>query len=176
MSEMLILFCLAALIAAVLANIGIWSPRALWTKVGAVAAMIAFLPIGYVSFAELLSRPKPIDIEFINRNVENAIVVGSHIVEDKAIYVWLILENMDEPRAYALPWNQTLARQLHEANREAEIEGGATLAHLPFEPNLDRTEPMFYPEPQERLPEKATAPNSELQIVTRTDEQIIPDH
>ena len=158
MTELLALFCVIAVIAAALANIGIWSPRALWVKLTAVSLFALFLPAAYLAFAELMSRPKPVSIEWANRAVPNAMVLGSRMIEDKAIYIWLGIEGMDEPRAYALPWNQELAKQLHKAQREAQSGGGELMMRKPFEPKQKSVgEPVFYPSPRKAPPPKPTA-------------------
>jgi hypothetical protein len=51
------------LLAAVLANISIWSPRRIWVKATALTVTVAMMPLGYASFSELLSRPKPVTLE-----------------------------------------------------------------------------------------------------------------
>jgi len=58
MDDLLWLFAASAIIAALLANIGLWSPRRVWVKLTAMGLVIAFLPTAYASFVSLLSRPK----------------------------------------------------------------------------------------------------------------------
>ena len=154
MIELLLLFGIAATLAAVLANVGIWSPRKLWVKLSAVLAAALFLPVAYGAFSELLSRPKPVGIEWAQRAVPLAIVLSSRIIEDKAIYLWLAFDGLQEPRAYALPWSENLARQLHDAQRHAEAEGRSVMMRQPFEQNLDQMERVFYPEPHAAPPPK----------------------
>jgi len=154
MSELLALFAFAAVLAAILANIGIWSPRRLWVKLSAVIAVALFLPAAYVAFAELLSRPKPVNIEWAQRNVPEAVVLGASMIEDKAIYLWLSFEGRDEPRAYTLPWSENLAKQMRKAQQQAEAEGTKVMVRQPFENNLDEMERVFYPEPRTPPPPK----------------------
>lgn len=158
MTELLALFGVNAVIAAALANIGIWTPRALWLKLTALVLLALFLPATYAAFAELMSRPKPVSIEWANRAVPEAVVLGSRLIEDKAIYIWLGIEGMDEPRAYALPWNQELAEQLHKAQRDAQSGGGIVMMGRPFDRKQSSLgERVFYPSPRDALPPKLAA-------------------
>ena len=154
MSDLFALFGIAAALAAVLANIGIWSPRRLWVKLSAVVAVALFLPASYGAFAELLSRPKPVDIEWAQRTVPEATVIASRMIEDKAIYLWLALDGLEEPRAYQLAWSKKLAKQLRQASQQAEAEGTAVKVRRPFDADMDEMERVFYPEPQPAPPAK----------------------
>ena len=154
MNELLALFGISAVLAAILANIGIWSPRGIWIKLAAVVAVALFLPVTYVSLTELLSRPKPVSIEWAQRAVPEATVLGSSMVEDQAIYLWLGFAGQDEPRAYTLPWNENLAKQLHKAQQEADAEGTSVKVRQPFDGSIDQMERVFYAEPQTPPPAK----------------------
>ncbi len=155
-------FALATLAAAVLATIAIWAPRKLWIRAAAVATTLALLPIGYAAFAELLSRPKPVALEWLNQQTAVATVLGSTIRENQAIYVWLQYGGPGEPRAYVIPWNRDLAEELQRAKREAEQNGGGLMMRLPFEPSWDPREPKFYALPQPALPPKDGGPPAEV--------------
>ncbi|MCH6546587.1 MAG: DNA ligase [Deltaproteobacteria bacterium] len=83
-----------------------------------------------------------------------ATVIGSQMVEGQAIYVWLGIEGVAEPRAYALPWDEKVARQLHGARRNAEASGTRVKMRNPFEQSNDKRERIFYAAPQPPPPEK----------------------
>ena len=119
MIELFNLFAVSAALAAALAAISIWSHRKLWVKISAVLTTALFIPAIYLSYADLLSRPKPASLEWWNRDASEATVVGSKLREGEAIYVWIELAETDEPRAYRLPWQQELAEQLYGAQRVA---------------------------------------------------------
>ena len=152
-------FAAAAALAAVLANIGIWAPRRLWVRLGALVVAALFIPVAYASTAALLSRPKPVSLEWARGNTEEAAVLGSSINEGQAIYVWLQMPWSVEPRAYRLPWNRDVAQQLEQARREADRQGTGMVMRLPFEQSFDTQEPKFYALPQPQLPPK-DAPDS----------------
>ncbi len=164
MRDLIPFFAALGLLAAVLAHIAIWSPRNLWVKVGALATTVAFLPVAYVSLSTMLSRPKPIELEWSRAPLAEAAVLGSRLEEGKAIYVWLGMEGVDEPRAYVLPWSKELAKQLYSAQRTAEQTGTKVLMRKPFENSLDEAEQQFYAAPVPPPPEKEERPQNALQF------------
>jgi hypothetical protein len=160
MSQVLYLFAVSLGLATALAAICIWSPRALWIKVGALSIAVLFLPATYVSVVDLLSRPKPIALEWKRADLAEAKVIGAELREGEAIYLWLRTPGVEEPRSYVLPWNQKLAEQLHGAQREANARGTAVRARGLFATGQDRQQPMFYAMPQPaRPPKEAPAQN-----------------
>jgi hypothetical protein len=153
-TELFHLFAASAALASVLAAISIWSHRKLWAKLSAVLATALFIPAIYLSYADLLSRPKPANLEWWHRSASEATVVGSRLREGEAIYVWIEIADTDEPRAYKLPWQQEMAKQLYGAQREAEANGTKVQMRLPFANRVESQEPLFYALPQPPLPPK----------------------
>ncbi len=156
MSELSALFAVLGGLAFILANIAVWAPRRLRVRLGALITAAIFLPTAYLSLSEMLSRPKPVDIEWFRRAAAEATVLGAQMQEGKAIYVWLAIEGTDEPRAYSLPWSEQVARQLQGAQRSAKSDGSTVRMRLPFERSLDRRERIFYAAPQPPPPRKQT--------------------
>ena len=154
MTEFFILFAASTALASVLAAISIWSHRKLLAKTAALLATALFIPTVYLSYGDLLSRPKPASLEWWNRGASEATVVGSKLREGEAIYLWIELPQTDEPRAYRLPWVEEVAKQLHGAQREAEANGTKVQMRMPFKEQMDDQEPLFYALPQPPLPPK----------------------
>ncbi len=154
MTELSYLFMTTAVVAGMLAMISIWSRRQVWAKFGAIGAAVLLLPLAYASFASLLSKPKPVDLEWWMGEAEEATVLGSSIQEGEGIFLWLQLAEAAEPRAYVLPWDRDLAEQLQQAEAEAEEQNGQLQMRLPFEPSLDDLDPKFYAMPQPAEPPK----------------------
>jgi hypothetical protein len=148
------IFVVGAVLAAVLSLISIWAPRRLLVKGTALATSILFLPLGYAGLVDLLSKPKPVDMEWWVSDAAEAEVLASHLVEGEGIYLWLQLPEVAEPRAYVLPWDRAAAEELQQASRKAEEQGGGVQMRLPFEPSLDDREHKFYARPQPALPPK----------------------
>lgn len=156
MADLPFIFALAMLVAAALATIGIWAPRRLAPKLAAIGLAAAFAPLGYLGFVDLLSRPKPVGLEWWQAQAAEATVLGSHIREGDGVYLWLQLTGAVEPRSYRLPWDADTAQELVDALREAEEKGAGVRMKLPFEPTFDQREPRFYATPQPALPDKDT--------------------
>lgn len=157
MQDLLWLFAITAVLAALLANIGLWSPRRVWVKLIAVGLVIAFLPTAYASYVSLLSRPKPVELEWLRHQPEDTALLASSMVEDEAIYLWVEVAGLDQPRAYVLPWSEETARELHGAQRDAREDGGQVRVRFPgeaFQPG----ERMFYAEPPQALAPKTVEP------------------
>lgn len=155
MDPILVLFAIVVCLACALATIAVWAPRKLWIRAVAVLVAGFLLPTAYFSMNELLSRPKPVSIEWARTATQEATVIGSSVREGEAIYLWLLIgEETSEPRAYVLPWNKSLAKQLHEAQREVGKKGGSVAMRQPFESTLDEGERKFYARPQTRPPLK----------------------
>lgn len=155
MDDMLIyLFAVGVILAAALAAISIWSPRRLWLKVAALAITTLLSVTAYASYADLLSKPKPVSLEWAQRHAPQATVLAATYVENEAIFLWLALEGVDGPRAYRLPWSREAAEQLQEAMREAEANGTGVQMEAPFESDRQETSQFFYAAPQPALPQK----------------------
>jgi hypothetical protein len=152
-----IFFVVFIAIAAILANIGVCAPRRTWVRIAAVGAAALFIPAAYASVADLLSRPKPVSIEWVHRNAKEATVLSSRISDGKAIYLWLQLPEETQPRAYVLPYSEKTARQLHEAQREARQKGTEAKMKQPFSRrrNRETADEQFFAPPQPPLPLKS---------------------
>jgi hypothetical protein len=128
-------------------------PRAgLARRTLSVGIFVVLIAVVYGGCIELLGRPKPLRLEW--RDATDAQVVSAVPVENKAIYVWLVMPDASEPCAYVLPWSLQAAQQLQDAMSKAEADGTGVRMALPFEPSLDEREPMFYAMPQPAMPPK----------------------
>ena len=162
MELLLILGVASGTLAAILVNIAIWAPRRLWIKLTALAPAACFLPIAYVGFAELLGRPKPVELQWSGDGQDTATVLAARMREGEAIYLWLGFEDLSEPRSFALPWSEAMARQLHGAQSEAQESGMELRVRLPLEADLRDDEPLFYAQPQPAPRPKAQPSDSPL--------------
>jgi hypothetical protein len=160
MTELTQLFAVIAVLTGVITSFSVWAPRRLWLKAAAFSAALLFLPAAYVGLSRLLSMPKPAQLEWWQGHAAEATVLASSLREDEAIYLWLQLGDLPEPRAYALPWNRDLAEQLQAAQREAAENQSQVQMRQPFEPSQDDREPKFYAMPQPALPPKDVDPGA----------------
>lgn len=148
-------FVIAAALVGLLATIAIWSPRVLKLKVTALLCASLFLPLGYISLNDILSRPKPMSLESVHKQLEEVQIVSAMMKEDVGIYLWLQLPEIAEPRSYKLPWTEEVAKQLHKAQQDAEVTGTEVKMKKPFEKNMDNRDAIFYAAPQAAPPPKA---------------------
>lgn len=151
------LFMIAVGLAAGLSSICIWSQRSLYTKSLAVFCTALFIPVGYAGLSDLLSRPKPVALEWWLDKADEATVLGSQMQEGQGLYLWLQVAGEPEPRAYRMPWDQKAAQELQAALEEAQRNGTQARMRLPFERSLDQREPKFYAPPQLAMPPKDLA-------------------
>lgn len=160
MNDILYPFAAAALLAAALAAIAIWSNQKLMLKVCAVAIVGLILPAAYITIADLLSRPKPVTLEWSARNLSEATVLSAQLEEGERIFLWLRLKGIEEPRYFALPWNEQVAKQLYGAQREAKEKGTEVRMKRPAGRKYVESEKMFYAAPQPAAPLKQAPSNS----------------
>ena len=99
MTDLTQLFMVAALLTGFMTSISVWAPRRLLVKLAAFGAAMLFLPVAYAGLLDLLSKPKPVALEWWLQRAEAATVLGSSIREDEGIYLWLQLDGVPEPRA-----------------------------------------------------------------------------
>lgn len=130
-----------------------------------VAALLAFLLSLAASDLETAGAPKPLALEWRALG-EGTRVVAASFDEPRSIYLWLASPGDRAPRAYALPWDERLAAQLHMAMREAQRSGTDVLMagkryrrlngadRLNGVDGIDREKPLFYAAPQPARPEK----------------------
>ena len=88
------LFALTVALAGVLAAISLWTPRRLAVKGMALTTATLFLPLAYASMVDLLSRPKPVSLEWWQSSAEEATVLGSVVQENEGIHLWLQLPGL----------------------------------------------------------------------------------
>lgn len=153
-------FFVAAILAAILGIIAIESPKKRRVKVFSLLVTALFLPIAYTAANDLLSRPKPLQFDTALQNLKDATVVSSLVQEQEAIYLWLRLKGVEEPRAYKLPWNEQAAVALHKAQQQAEENGTDVAVQKGSTSKTGSGENLFYATAPEPLPLKAEAKSS----------------
>lgn len=154
MESLTYLHALAVLIAAGLAAVAIRTPHSLALRAGAVVLAGSLMVTGYAAFAELLGRPKPVTLEWAAGQTGDAVVLAADMREGEAIYLWLKVGGISEPRAYMLPWSLEMAKQFRRASKEAERKGAEVRVRGNLQDPLDEQERMFYVPPPPPLPPK----------------------
>lgn len=123
-----------------------------------VALFIAMLPVSYVAYSDLIGRPKPIAVEWVRSNIEEAKVIGYVLLEDQGIYLYLGIPGDKEPMSYKLPWDTKTAEKIQKAGEAARKQDTDLMVRnpfgIPYEKSLEERERMFYPRPQPKSPDK----------------------
>ena len=134
-----------------------WSRREKLYRWSILLVAFALIPGAYFTMTMLLSLPRDVSDEWYHKNATEALVSGVYVNEGVALYLYLVLPGMSEPRSYVFPWSdkiRELAQQLQEALGSPEGQGGVMITN-PFQPSLETEKPLtVHPAPQERLPEK----------------------
>jgi hypothetical protein len=133
MDNLIYVFAVSTAVAAALASLAIWAPRLPWVRISSVVVATMLIPITYIQFVEFLSRPKPQSMEWFQRNVDAAEVLGVSLAEGEAIYMWLRLSGELEPRYYVFPWDLRMAEQLEEDIDTVMNNNGKLVLRNPFE-------------------------------------------
>ena len=132
------LFAAGLAVTAVLAAIAIRAPRTLALRTAAIVLTALFIPLAYASLTTLLSRPKPVDFAWFERNAETAHVLGIKLDEGNAIYLWLHVDGYDKPGFYVLPWRQSDAEHFQETYDAAVKQRGKLILRKPFSRPSDK--------------------------------------
>lgn len=125
-----------------------------WVSGAALAAVAATLAAAYAGGATLLGRPKPARLEIVAQADQDAQLAGAYYVEGEAIYLWLLREGEEAPRAYALPWSQETAEDLQRARGEAQANGTQVQVRGTLQPRSPDSRVQFYAPPQPPMPAK----------------------
>ena len=110
-------------------------------RIALVIVLGLIVALGVLAFSVLLSRPKPINMElFQPSDVE---VIGSVLLPNKGIYLWVRTDDKSMPRYYSMLWDREAAETLRELLRQKQR--GQKLKIKPE--NILRsaqTTPLFY--------------------------------
>ena len=158
MTAFLIAFVFLALALGVFAFIGLPYGRK-GRRVAVSGFFSLLLAVLFFGYSDMLGRPKSTRIEVLRTAEKEAKVLGSYALDGRAIYLWLQLQGVDEPRYYVLPWDEAAAGQLQKAIEEnTRNHGGGVVMQLPFERSWEKRDPVFHAAPQPKLPDKGGAP------------------
>lgn len=113
------IFVVIVVLATGLALLAVRGNLSIRSRAGALVLSALLMVSGYTGLTELMSRPKPVSLEWVRGQDGPLKVAASHLRENEAIYLWVIFKGESEPRAYRLPWNLEMAKQLREAQRRA---------------------------------------------------------
>src|SRR5690349_5306148 len=88
------------------------------------ALFLALLPVAFVAHADLLGRPRPLALRWLQAQRPGQVpVLGADVVEGRSICLMVKLPGEAEPRLFRLDWDRKLAEQVQAALREAQNNG-----------------------------------------------------
>lgn len=126
-----------------------------WRRVVVSGGFAVILVALFFGYSDMLGRPKSTRLELLRSGQKDAQVIGSYMIEDQGIYLWLKLPDATEPRYYEIPWDKQTAAGLQKALEDnAQSRGGGVGMNYPFERGWDFEGPKFYALPQPKLPDK----------------------
>ena len=123
-------------------------------RAGALGLTAMLMLVSYTGFSELMSRPKPVSLEWLRGGTSPATVTASHLRENEAIYLWLVFKGQTEPRAYSLPWNIDMARELRRAENQAAQRQSKVMMKSLSARKGNESEPVFHVPPRPAPPPK----------------------
>ena len=107
---------------------------------------------------EILSRPKPKNLELLNKYANELTLLHVNWVEGEAIYLLVQLDDLIEPRLYKFPWNASQAQEYDEMLEKGRESGEEVKITNPFYPtNSEEKKTLIYSSPAKPLPEKEAA-------------------
>lgn len=148
------IFVVVVCVAGALALIAVRGHASLGVRSGSLVLAAVLMASSYGGLIELMARPKPVSLEWVRGNAETAKVAGSVLRENEAIYLWLTFKDNPEPRAYQLPWDTQMARQLRKAQQNAEKRKSEVEMRMPFRNQRSVQEQVFHAPPRPSPPPK----------------------
>ena len=148
---------LTILIACIIA-LAIWSRKEIKYKVLSIILGLFCFLISYGTMLEILSRPKPKNLEVLNKYANELTLLHVNWVEGEAIYLLVQLDNIKEPRLYEFPWNASQAQEYDEKLEKGRESGEEVKITNPFYPSTaEEKKTLVYSSPASPLPEKEIA-------------------
>ena len=148
-------FCIVVLLTALLTNLSFKSRKKLQLKVLALVLGVGIFFISYGALLEILSRPKPKNLEIINKYIEEATLLHVSWIEGESIHILIRLPNIKEPRLYSFPWDPIQAQEFDEAlEKGRENNEEVRISNPFFTSNLEERKVLIYSSPAKPLPKK----------------------
>ncbi len=135
--------------------ISIWSRKSVKYKCVSILLGVFAYIISYGTMLEILSRPKPKNLEVLNKYANELTLLHVNWVEGEAIYLLVQLDDLPEPRLYQFPWNAAQAQEYDEMLEKGRENGEEVKIANPFYPtNAEERKTLVYTAPAKPLPPK----------------------
>ena len=148
-------FALLTILISFIIAISIWSRKKIKYKILSILLGIFAYFISYATLIEILSRPKPKNLELLNKYANELTLLHVNWVEGEAIYLLVQLDDIIEPRLYEFPWNAAQAQEYDEMLEKGRENGEEVKIANPFFPtNAEERKTIIYTAPAKPLPPK----------------------
>ena len=148
-------FALLTILISFIIALSIWSRKKVKYKVLSIILGIFAYFISYATLLEILSRPKPKNLELLNKYANELTLLHVNWVEGEAIYLLVQLDDIIEPRLYKFPWNAAQAQEYDEMLEKGRENGEEVKIANPFFPtNAEERKTIIYTSPAKPLPPK----------------------
>ena len=148
-------FTLLTILISCIIALSIWSRKKVKYKVLSIMIGVIAYFISYATLLEILSRPKPKNLELLNKYANELTLLHVNWVEGEAIYLLVQLDDIIEPRLYKFPWNASQAQEYDEMLEKGRENGEEVKIANPFYPtNAEERKTLIYTAPAKPLPPK----------------------
>ena len=148
-------FALLTILISFIIALSIWSRKKVKYKVLSITIGVFAYFISYATLLEILSRPKPKNLELLNKYANELTLLHVNWVEGEAIYLLVQLDDLIEPRLYEFPWNAGQAQEYDEMLEKGRENGEEVKIANPFFPsNAEERKTIIYTAPAKPLPPK----------------------
>ena len=148
-------FALLTIFISFIVALSIWSRKKVKYKVLSILLGVFTYLVSYGSLLEILSRPKPKNLELLNKYANELTLLHVNWVEGEAIYLLVQLDDIIEPRLYKFPWNAAQAQEYDEMLEKGRENGEEVKIANPFYPtNAEERKTIIYTAPAKPLPPK----------------------
>ena len=148
-------FALLTILISFIIALSIWSRKKVKYKVLSITIGVFAYLISYATLLEILSRPKPKNLELLNKYANELTLLHVNWVEGEAIYLLVQLDNLIEPRLYEFLWNAAQAQEYDEMLEKGRENGEEVKIANPFFPtNAEERKTIIYTAPAKPLPPK----------------------
>ena len=148
-------FFTVVILTAILTSLTFKSRKKTYIKVFSLILGISIFIISYVSLLEILSRPKPKNLEILNKYVKEVTLLHVSWIEGESIHILIRLDGIKEPRLYSFPWDPIQAQEFDEALENGRENNEEVRISNPFfVSNLEERKTLIYSSPARPLPAK----------------------
>ncbi len=148
-------FFTVVILTAILTSLTFKSRKKTYIKVISLILGISIFIISYISLLEILSRPKPKNLEILNKYVKEVTLLHVSWIEGESIHILIRLDGIKEPRLYSFPWDPIQAQEFDEALENGRENNEEVRISNPFfVSNLEERKTLIYSSPARPLPAK----------------------